>query len=126
MSMVLVPMACTRGIMTSNSSASRYTTMRSVPTSTFLVLSWLISSPGQWTPSDPALLVTFSGLTILSLVKVVLVTTGRKDVRIHSILSVAMLMKFIDYTEGAELVDSVLDVVRKEAEGTDCLQGKLC
>ena len=28
-----------------------------------------------------------------------------------------------DYTEGAELVDSVLDVVRKEAEGTECLQG---
>ncbi|KAI0919823.1 hypothetical protein AcW1_003027 [Taiwanofungus camphoratus] len=27
------------------------------------------------------------------------------------------------YTEGAELVDSVLDVVRKEAEGTDALQG---
>ena len=30
---------------------------------------------------------------------------------------------FSDYTEGAELVDAVLDVVRKEAEGTDCLQG---
>ena len=28
------------------------------------------------------------------------------------------------YTEGAELVDSVLDVVRKEAEGTDALQGE--
>merc|ERR1712093_704253 len=27
------------------------------------------------------------------------------------------------YTEGAELIDSVLDVVRKEAEGYDCLQG---
>jgi tubulin beta len=27
------------------------------------------------------------------------------------------------YTEGAELVDSVLDVIRKEAEGCDCLQG---
>lgn len=27
------------------------------------------------------------------------------------------------YTEGAELVDSVLDVVRKEAEGCDCIQG---
>lgn len=26
------------------------------------------------------------------------------------------------YTEGAELVDNVLDVVRKEAEGCDCLQ----
>lgn len=27
------------------------------------------------------------------------------------------------YTEGAELVESVLDVVRREAEGCDCLQG---
>ena len=26
------------------------------------------------------------------------------------------------YTEGAEMVDSVMDVVRKEAEGCDCLQ----
>ncbi|CAE8685302.1 unnamed protein product [Polarella glacialis] len=29
------------------------------------------------------------------------------------------------YTEGAELIDCVLDVVRKEAAGCDCLQGKL-
>ena len=29
------------------------------------------------------------------------------------------------YTEGAELVDSVLDVVRKEAESCDCLQVSL-
>ncbi len=29
------------------------------------------------------------------------------------------------YTEGAELVDSVLDVVRKEAESVDCLQVSL-
>ncbi|XP_069352887.1 tubulin beta-4A chain isoform X8 [Eulemur rufifrons] len=29
------------------------------------------------------------------------------------------------YTEGAELVDAVLDVVRKEAESCDCLQGQL-
>lgn len=27
------------------------------------------------------------------------------------------------YTEGAELVDQVLDVVRRETEGCDCLQG---
>jgi len=27
------------------------------------------------------------------------------------------------YTEGAELIDLVLDVVRKEAENCDCLQG---
>ena len=30
------------------------------------------------------------------------------------------------YTEGAELIDSVLDVVRKEAESCDCLQGECC
>jgi tubulin beta len=31
------------------------------------------------------------------------------------------------YTEGAELVDAVLDVIRKEAEACDCLQGfQLC
>jgi tubulin beta len=29
------------------------------------------------------------------------------------------------YTEGAKLIDSVLDVVMKEAENCDCLQGKL-
>ena len=29
------------------------------------------------------------------------------------------------YTEGAELVDSVMDVVRKECEGCDCLQVSL-
>ena len=28
------------------------------------------------------------------------------------------------YTEGAELIDAVLDVVRKEAENCDCLQGE--
>ena len=27
------------------------------------------------------------------------------------------------YTEGAELIDQVMDVIRKEAEATDCLQG---
>ena len=37
--------------------------------------------------------------------------------------SITNTIHFTDYTEGAELVDSVLDVVRKEAEGTDCLQG---
>ena len=26
------------------------------------------------------------------------------------------------YTEGAEMVDSIMDVVRKEAESCDCLQ----
>ena len=46
-----------------------------------------------------------------------------------------MLLKFVSfrppgnnwakghYTEGAELIDEVMDVVRREAEGCDCLQG---
>jgi hypothetical protein len=29
------------------------------------------------------------------------------------------------YTEGAELVDNVLDVLRREAESCDCMQGAL-
>ena len=28
------------------------------------------------------------------------------------------------YTEGAELIDSVMDQVRREAEGCDCVQGE--
>lgn len=28
------------------------------------------------------------------------------------------------YTEGAELIDAVLDVTRREAENCDCLQGR--
>ena len=28
------------------------------------------------------------------------------------------------YTEGAELIDSVMDQVRREAEGCDCVQGQ--
>lgn len=55
----------------------------------------------------------------------VLVTTGLKDVRVFLVSSKICLRESgLDYTEGAELVDSVLDVVRKEAEGTDCLQGQ--
>jgi tubulin beta len=38
-------------------------------------------------------------------------------------LRIILILAITDYTEGAELVDAVLDVVRKEAEGTDCLQG---
>lgn len=30
------------------------------------------------------------------------------------------------YTEGAELIDAVLDVTRREAENCDCLQGMMC
>ena len=56
------------------------------------------------------------------------VTTGPKDVRIWTTCDSYQVRRcfdtcLVDYTEGAELVDQVLDVVRKEAEGTECLQG---
>lgn len=58
----------------------------------------------------------------------VFIVNLRVDARVFVVPSVIIRCRFADplpsdYTEGAELVDSVLDVVRKEAEGTDALQG---
>lgn len=52
-------------------------------------------------------------------------TIGRKGVSIliKNAYNPRLTRVVSDYTEGAELVDQVLDVVRKEAEGTECLQG---
>ena len=124
MSMVLSGMVSTREPTTCSSSASRSTTMRSGLTNMFLVLFWSILSPELWTLSAPVLLAVFSAPTTSSLDRVVLVTTGQKDVSRSSCNQIYLSLNlYLDYTEGAELVDSVLDVVRKEAEGTDCLQG---
>lgn len=119
----------TPGRTTSSSNASLSTTMKPVPTNTFPVLSWSIWNPVPWTPSDLVLSVAFSVRTISCLVRVVRVTIGQKDVS-SRFLNLkyhpsSHCFHMTDYTEGAELVDSVLDVVRKEAEGTDCLQGPL-
>lgn len=124
----------------------------------FLARSWSTSSPEPWTPCGQVPSATCSAPTTSSSVRVVLETTGLKDVSCALLILIATLWppwlrgevayalrrrvsslrffsffaqcvltspSFLDYTEGAELVDSVLDVVRKEAEGTDCLQGKL-
>ena len=42
---------------------------------------------------------------------------------IESFFSLVFLITLFSNFLGAELVDSVLDVVRKEAEGCECLQG---
>ena len=63
--------------------------------------------------------------------------SARERVKVISILCLSLSLSLSTsctlggleghYTEGAELIDSVLDVVRKEAEGCDCLQGfQLC
>jgi len=83
--------------------------------------SWSISNLEQWIRSRLELSVTFSVPTTLLLEIQALATIGQRD---------STSTKFdwsrhswISYTEGAELVDQVLDVVRREAEGCECLQG---
>ena len=69
-------------------------------------------------PSKQAHSATFSVPTTLCLDSLVPETIGQRDS--------TQLFTFVandSYTEGAELVDQVLDVVRREAEGCDCLQG---
>ena len=83
--------------------------------------SWLISNLGRWMLSRQELSVIFSVPTTLSLDNPVLATIGPKDsTRLYLDFNHSNLDS---YTEGAELVDQVLDVVRREAEGCDCLQG---
>jgi hypothetical protein len=69
-------------------------------------------------PSKLALSAIYFAQTTLSLDNPVQATTGQRDSTRHS-----SNWTHISYTEGAELVDQVLDVVRREAEGCDCLQG---
>jgi Tubulin/FtsZ family, GTPase domain len=82
--------------------------------------SWLISNLGRWTLSRRELSVTFSVQTTSFSDNLVQATIGQRD-STHQILH--SMANINSYTEGAELVDQVLDVVRREAEGCDCLQG---
>jgi cell division GTPase FtsZ len=72
-----------------------------------LVLSLLTLSPVLWMRSVQVHWVNSSAQTTSFSVGQEQETTGAKG----------------HYTEGAELVDQVLDVVRRETEGYDCLQG---
>src|SRR5271155_4049091 len=71
-------------------------------------------------PSKLVLSAIFSVLTTLSLDSRVQETIGPRDSTLSKVIQSLMINS---YTEGAELVDQVLDVVRREAEGCDCLQG---
>lgn len=111
--------------LTSNWRGSTSTTTRPPEASTSPGLSWLILSLVLWTLFALDHLDKSSDLTTLSLVR-----------KFFYLLSCYLFFHFFKgqsgagnnwakghYTEGAELVDSVLDVVRKEAESCDCLQG---
>lgn len=113
-----------------------------------LVLSSLTSSQVPWILFDLVHLVNYSAQTTLSSDNQVLVTIGLKDIILKVSVSLPLGAAFcvcVNDTPwplvvpfslvpalslclprpplGAELVDAVLDVVRKEAEGCDCLQG---
>ncbi|PNF17045.1 Tubulin beta-2 chain [Cryptotermes secundus] len=67
----------------------------------------VILNPAHWNLSDPVLSVRFSHPTTL----------------VYGVSGAGNNWAKGHYTEGAELVDSVLDVVRKEVESCDCLRG---
>jgi tRNA A22 N-methylase len=70
--------------------------------------------------SRQELSVTFSVQTTSFSDNLVQAIIGQRDSTRQILHSMANINS---YTEGAELVDQVLDVVRREAEGCDCLQG---
>ena len=75
-------------------------------------------SPGGLCPSSPAPPLVSHSLSVLSL-SLSPSTPSKKKKQTGAGNNWAKG----HYTEGAELIDSVLDVVRKEAECCDCLQG---
>jgi hypothetical protein len=62
----------------------------------------------------------YFGQTILCSGKAEPATIGRK-VTFH--LQIFNSVFLGHYTEGAELIDNIMDIIRKEAENCDCLQG---
>ncbi len=118
-------------ILISSSSASMFTLTKPLEVVTFLVpFSW-ISSLVPWMQLEPVLSVNCFALIISCLAK--LVSFSKEiDIFFHfsrfskhdiQILGAGNNWAKGHYTEGAELIDSVLDVVRKEAESCDCMQG---
>lgn len=142
MNMALTQQAPTTVTVISSQKESMSTTMRPLVANMSQEPSSSTWSPVPWTPLDLDLLDKSSDQTTLSLDRVVLETTGPRYASVWfaapeaviRLLSCSLFIIFLDfnvffpvfqghYTEGAELVDSVLDVVRKEAESCDCLQG---
>lgn len=127
-SMASILPAITTATMTSSWNASTSTTPRSMETSTCPVPSSLIWNQAQWIPSASPPTVHCSDQTTSC-------TDNQEQVSFDAAFFngwkiVTKLVSFIGnnwakghYTEGAELVDNVLDVIRKESEGCDCLQG---
>ena len=88
-------------------------------------LFWSISNPVPWTQSDLDHTDKSLDPTTLSLDNQELETTGQRDTtqKVKTTHEGKETHSGTFQFLGAELVDSVLDVVRKESESCDCLQG---
>lgn len=96
---------------------------------------WLIWNQEPWNRFDQVLMVNFSVLIIMFSVVMVQVIKSNDIQYIIDLISCFFFFLLSKnqssgnnwakghYTEGAELVDIVMEVVRKEAEHCDCLQG---
>lgn len=116
-----------------------------IPLELLLTNSLLHRSQAPWTVSALGPMARSSALTTSSLDRQVLKAIILSTLTFHKHVQMAFQMSAVlpngtpanlqtgagnnwakgHYTEGAELIDSVLDVVRKEAESCDCLQGVL-
>ena len=78
---------------------------------------WTVSGQGPWgrSSAQTTLFLDSPGLGIIGLRGTIL--------KVRSISIAHCQLQFSSHDTGAELVESVLDVVRKESEGCDCLQG---
>jgi hypothetical protein len=144
MSMELTPLEPTMVTLTCSWSASTFTTTRPLVADMCPAPSSWIWSPEPWTPSALDLSDRSSALTTSSSDSLVPVSYNNHQLeyqKFDCVVCVCVLVRLLTfafifadslsgnnwakghYTEGAELIDSVLDVVRKESESCDCLQG---
>lgn len=125
MSTVSTQLVPTMVTLISSSRGSTFTITRPLVENTSQGLSWSILSLEPWTPSALDLLDKSSDLITSFLVSLFIVIFLNLNLKLFFIGQSGAGNNWAKghYTEGAELVDSVLDVVRKEAESCDCLQG---
>ena len=117
-----------------------YISMRPLEDATSPEQSSWIQNPEPWIPFELDLLVNCSAQITLYLVRPVRLICSFDIALFENVIFTVSQCKFQctfvppfqgagnnwakgHYTEGAELIDSVLDVVRKEAESCDCMQG---
>ena len=125
MNMVQIQLELTMEILTCSQNELMSITMKLRVANMYLVLFQLIQNQVLWIQFVLDHLDKYSVLTTLCLVSSLFVCSIGYTIHYFYLGQSGAGNNWAKghYTEGAELVDSVLDVVRKEAESCDCLQG---